>query len=182
MVWKGRENINVGDCLALFGFFIENIGSEAPGNYLKGYALCRRRLFVSWDCHLGALVPRMILLESSISASRKTILTPRKQPIIHFNISCLFLFECHLGCSVPSFWDFGTPFLLPGSTEGNHLGTSRASWDIILAPRDHPHSNYYKNRFFVAIVSNDFRTRILLFFGSLESIFVDDFLALNFVL
>ena len=62
-------------------------------DYLKGYALCRRPLCVSWDCHLGALVPRLILLESSISAFWKTVLTLQEQPSIHFNIISCFFFS-----------------------------------------------------------------------------------------
>ena len=118
--------------------------------YLKGYALCSRPLFVLWDCYLGALVPRLILLESFISAFRKTILTLQERPsMLHFNISCFFLVRCHLGRSAPSFCHFGIPFLQPGITLGDHFGTSgapwvrhfgvsEAPWEAILAPRDHP--------------------------------------------
>ena len=48
-----------------------------------------------------------------------------------------------------SSWRFGTPFSHPGTTWGNHFGTSvaplgsnfgtsGAPWEAILAPRDHP--------------------------------------------
>ena len=86
-------------------------------------------------------MPRLILLEASISAFRKTILTLREQPSIHFNIifspqlpfgelGAFFLaswdpvFACreHLGASLPHL----------GSTLGSHFGVSDAPREAIL--------------------------------------------------
>ena len=88
----------------------------------------------------------------------------------------------------------------PGSTLDGHFGVSDAPWEVIFALRDHPGGPYglppsyflihfwidistfgtsktssrmkfCTNRFFVAIVFNDFQDRFLLFFGGLENSF-----------
>ena len=94
-------------------------------------------------------MPRLILLESSISAFRKTILTLREQPSVHLNISCFFSPQLpfgELGAFFLAFWDsmfaprehLGRPFWHLGSTLGSQFGVSEAPSEAILAPRDHP--------------------------------------------
>ena len=69
----------------------------------------------------------MILLESSGSAFRKTILTSREQPSIHFNISCFFVpSSCHWRARCLLFGISGFHFRIPG-----------APWETILALREH---------------------------------------------
>ena len=84
--------------------------------------------FCLWDCHLGGLVPRLLSLESSISAFRKTILTLREQPSIHLNISCFFFLpRMPFGKLGAFFFEIsGSYFCTPGAPRGT-----------ILAPREH---------------------------------------------
>ena len=90
----------------------------------------------------------MILLESSNSAFRKTILTRREQPSIHFNISCFFprMPFGELGAFFSTFRNpifatrehLGRLFWHLGSTLGGHFSISGAPWEAMLAPRAHP--------------------------------------------
>ena len=82
-------------------------------------------------------------------SASKNIVTPREQPSIHFNISCLFSPQIPFERLCAFFLTFrdpifaaqehlGIPFWHLGSTLGNHFGVSEAPWEAILAHRDHP--------------------------------------------
>ena len=71
------------------------------------------------------------------SISFESSSTPRKQQRTHFNMSWFFS-SATWDARCLLFNKLGVPFLQLGSTEGNHLSSSRASWEIRLAPRDNP--------------------------------------------